>query len=196
MPKTIARRKSQKAEYIHNDLANAALHIKCRIADKLIQNDMSAISLESMAYTVMLAFTFEAMLNFMGHKLMPDWKERKGAEYKRNRIFKQLKMNPDMGRRPYSTIDELRSFRNHVAHGKPLETSIDEFVEVQDNDSHSSIDLRTTWESLCRPENVFARSNDIDQIWREMLQASGIELFDTLSGGSHTITLVRQNQQE
>lgn len=191
MPKTIARRKTQKAEYIHNDLSNAAHHLKCRIANKLIQNDISAISLESMAYTVMLAFTFEAMLNFMGHKLIPNWKERQGMKSKRDQIFNHLKMTPKMDRRPYSTIEELRSFRDYVAHGKPLETSIDELVEVQDDDSHSSIDLRTTWESLCRPENVFARSNDIDQIWSEMLQASGMELFDTLSGGGHTMTLVR-----
>ena len=54
---------------IHNDLANAAYYFKNIILEKR-QNGGAGITLDCMACATMLAFTWEAYLNFFGSELL------------------------------------------------------------------------------------------------------------------------------
>jgi hypothetical protein len=76
MEKRLARHKGYKNVYVHNDLAGAAYHFKGVIESKLAANDRKGIAYDYMACLLMLAFTFEAQINFLGLKLISNWKEK------------------------------------------------------------------------------------------------------------------------
>jgi hypothetical protein len=54
--------------FVHNDLSNAALHFADEIKAKQ-GNGKPGILIDGMACAVMVAFTFEANVNFMGFEL-------------------------------------------------------------------------------------------------------------------------------
>src|SRR4051794_3118829 len=81
--------------YIHNDLSNAAFHFKESIARRLAANDRSGITFEYMAWAIMLAFTFEAKINFLGWKLIIDWKEFQRFDEKVKQILGKLEIIPN-----------------------------------------------------------------------------------------------------
>jgi len=74
MEKVRARVQSTKRVYIHNDLSNAAFHFKDAIEEKIKANETTGITFEYMACALMLAFTFEAKINFLGWKLVQNGK--------------------------------------------------------------------------------------------------------------------------
>ena len=76
MKKKKARRQAEKHIYIHNDLANAAYHFKKRIEERHVNNDMKGISFDVLAGNILLAFSIEAKINFLGVQLIKDWKEK------------------------------------------------------------------------------------------------------------------------
>lgn len=55
-----------KKLYIHNDLSQAATYFNDTIQDKLKKGSRDAIAFDGMACALMVAFAFEANLNFMG----------------------------------------------------------------------------------------------------------------------------------
>jgi hypothetical protein len=50
------------------------------------------------------------------------------------------------------------------------------------------IDLSGNWQSLCTPTILLRAYDDLDIIFRQMLEASGIALIDTLTSGDGLIT--------
>src|SRR5580692_5004930 len=73
---------------------------------------------------VFAAHSLEGYLNFIGDKILPElWqKEREiegGFEGKLARILQECGLNKfEKGRRPYSTVTELTTLRNNLAHPK------------------------------------------------------------------------------
>ena len=94
MKKIRAKYVGKKHIYIHNDLFESAHYFKEKIEIKLKNNDLDGIIFEYMACLIMLAFTFEAEINFLGHKLITNWKERRPFENKITEVFKYLKIDP------------------------------------------------------------------------------------------------------
>ncbi|WP_137821583.1 hypothetical protein [Pseudomonas sp. D(2018)] len=71
----LVRKEVQKKIYIHNDLANAANHLRKRVEENEATDNHEGISLDIMACLTMLAFTFESRLNFIGAKTVDSWNE-------------------------------------------------------------------------------------------------------------------------
>lgn len=61
-----ARVQTDKTLYIHNDLSQGATYFSDNIQDKLKNGSRDAIAFDGMACALMVAFAFEANLNFMG----------------------------------------------------------------------------------------------------------------------------------
>jgi len=120
-----------------------------------------------------LAFTMEAKINFLGTKLVADWKERRPFLTKLNHVLEHVALNVDFGARPYSTIRTLKDLRDSLAHGKPLHLELDR-------------------ESYCNAEFANQAYEDVNGIWRQLLFASNLSLFETLSGGAHSITFIEK----
>lgn len=174
---------------IHNDLANAAYYFKEIIAKKM-KDGGAGIALDSMACATMLAFTWEAYLNFFGSELVKeDWDEKNDLEAKETLVLEKLGIKPDWGKQPYNSVRTLTKIRNWLAHGKPIEREITKKVILGAAKVVSRrIDVSGDWQKLCTPTIVLRAHGDLDTIFKEMLSVSGIALIDTLSRGDSTIT--------
>jgi hypothetical protein len=91
---------------IHNDVANAAFYFKNIIVDKR-NNGGGGIILDCMACATMLAFTWEAYLNYFGDELIDEWNERDPLEDKEEIVFGTLGIEPDWGKQPYNSVRAL-----------------------------------------------------------------------------------------
>lgn len=188
------KREITKNIYVHNDLLNAARYFIDRTKERLDKDDREGIFHEHLACLVMLAFGFEATINFFGHKLIPNWKERAPFHLKVDNVLEHLGLNPDRNIRPYSSIQRLKDFRDLIAHGKPDESyeirvdevSVDDFATAT-WDPH---ELDGNWEEICTHENVSDIYEDIMAINKELLQQSGLEISDMDTHGHGSATII------
>lgn len=190
MNKIRARHKGKRNIYVHNELSNAVDHFILQINDKLKRDDLNGIAFEYMACMVMLAFAFEAEINFLGYKLINNWKERQPFDCKVNEILEHLKINPDWEARPYSSVKKLKELRDLIAHGKPLEDEFDEEIIGLPEEIERLNDLNSKWESYCEHENVLNSREDINLIWNELLRFSGLSKFQSITHGNSSLKFI------
>lgn len=134
--------------HIHNDIANTARHLRKRIEEMEAADNRKGIALDITACLVMLAFSSESRLNFIGAKTVEEWDEWKPFAKKVKCVFKALNLQPDFNKRPYLAIKLLQDFRNIIAHGKPSTIKIDELIEVAPGDQYDDVDLKADWEKF------------------------------------------------
>lgn len=176
---------------IHNLLSQAAWHFKQVIEDKQ-KTGGTGITYDCMACATMLAFTWEAYLNFFGDALLQSsWKERQELDKKIDAVFQRLKIAPDWSRCPYQSVSTLTHLRNTLAHGKPFtKTDQTEIINKAEKITNRKVDLSGDWETKCTPDFVLNAHDDLDDIFKQMLKASGLSLFDTLTIGEGSISFV------
>lgn len=193
MEKYRVRRQTKKNIYIHNDLSNAAYHFKKAVEARLVEGNREGIAFEIMACLSMLAFSFEARINFLGAKLFQDkWKERQAFNNKVGQVINKVKLGLPENERPYTSIEKLKTFRDSIAHGKPCTIEVDEVVEVEYDDLDRVVDLSAGWEDFCTESVMNEVYDDIEEIWQLLLSKSGLELFETITHGSGGITLIEK----
>lgn len=107
--------------YPHNDLFNLAHYQKGVINNKVEQGVEDALSLDCLSCLISLAFTVEALVNFVGNKRVRDWQERKPYRKKISQVCQVARLNFDETVEPFSTLWTLKELRDVIAHGKPLE---------------------------------------------------------------------------
>ena len=95
MDRIRARHKGTKNIYVHNDLSNAAYHFKRVIEAKIAADDRKGITFDYLACMIMLAFTLEAMINFIGQKLIKPWDELQPTKAKLKSVLKHIGLKPD-----------------------------------------------------------------------------------------------------
>jgi DNA processing protein len=192
MKKLRVQKTAKKNIHIHNDISNTAHHLKARIEEMEATGDRQGIALDITACLVMLAFTFESRLNFIGEQTVEDFKERRWFDKKVEIVLKALGLEPDFSVRPYSSIKELKSFRDTIAHGKPDTIEVDETVDFQPGTNYDDFDLRGDWEAFLTIDFMRQCSDDIDQIWSEWVAVAEIELHQTLTSGEYSISLIEE----
>ncbi|OFJ45725.1 hypothetical protein BJN42_11940 [Pseudomonas koreensis] len=192
MKKLRVQKTAKKNIHIHNDISNTAHHLKARIEEMEATGDRQGIALDITACLVMLAFTFESRLNFIGEQTVEDFKERRWFDKKVEIVLKTLGLEPDFSVRPYSSIKELKSFRDTIAHGKPDTIEVDETVDFQPGTNYDDFDLRGDWEAFLTIDFMRQCSDDIDQIWSEWVAVAEIELHQTLTSGEYSISLIEE----
>ena len=190
--KVLARLAAKQNLYVHNDLSNAAFYFKSVVDRKIETGERDGLAFDRMACAMTLAFTFEAKINFLGHKLLRNWREQQRFDEKVAQVLKHLDVVADWKVRPYSSIEGLRKFRNSIAHGKPVEIEHDETVEVPATELDRRIDLSGEWEAACTPEKLTQASSDLDEIWKDLLVRSGLSIWDTMTTGEGGITLIEK----
>jgi hypothetical protein len=192
MEKIRARHKGKKNIYVHNDLSNAAHHFMEAITTKLEANENKGINFDYMACLMTLAFTFEARINFLGHKLIDGWKEKQPFDNKVSCVLNHLEVTPDHKMRPYYSIAMLKRFRDSMAHGKPFEIQFDEEVIISEEEINRRIDLEGEWSVYCDHDNVFNAYADVNTIWKDLMQAANLESFETITRGSSSLTFIEK----
>ncbi|CAH0647343.1 MULTISPECIES: hypothetical protein [Pseudomonas] len=176
--------------HIHNDISNTANHLRKRVEEMEATGNREGILLDVTACLVMLAFASESRINFIGAKKVENWDEWKPFHIKVNMVFKELGIKPDRSQRPYSAIKRLQEFRNIIAHGKPSVVLVDEVVEVGPEERYDDVDLGADWEKCLSTDFMRQCSDDIDQIWKLLLEVAGIELHEALTHGSYSFDLI------
>ena len=177
--------------FIHNDLSNVAFYYKNLIIKRTSENDNKGITFDHMSCLVFSAFSLEAYLNFFGVKLVKNW-DKKGMERmnfpnKSKLIFETLGVKYDWSQEPFKSVDVLKSFRNTIAHGKPMVQEYDNIVELPQNELDRPYELTPEWEALCTHESTLAIYDAVEKIIRLMREASGLEPFDMLTHGHGSI---------
>jgi hypothetical protein len=185
----------KKNVYVHNDLSQSAFYFKELIENKLKDGNRSGIAYDYMACAVMIAFAFEANLNFMGYKLIKDWNEWQNWDAKVYAVLKRLEMPIVWAEGPLSSMRAMKDIRDSLAHGKPLETTEERILEVKPEDLDQANDLCAQWQKDCNHEAVFQAYKDMDDLWKEMIQKSGIPLFHAITSGEHSITVFGDKDQ-
>jgi hypothetical protein len=173
---------------IHNDLESAALYLTQNVKDKVAAGNHDALTFDCMAAGTMLAFSFEAYLNFMGARFIGHWNERADYHTKIDKVFQYLKIGPAWSKRPYSSLSAMKRLRNTLAHGHPETVEIEkEIIDKADGQKGKKIDLSGNWERLCSPDMIINAHDDLEKIWHEMIEKSGIDIMDLLTSGEGAV---------
>ncbi|NRG18084.1 hypothetical protein HPQ64_10320 [Rhizobiales bacterium] len=182
---------SSRAIYIHNDLKNTAFHFKKRIVERMGNNDREGIFLEMTAALTMTAFALEACVNFVGDRVLGDrWRERASYWQKVKLVFEELGIQADYECRPFSSIGKLKKLRDTLAHGKPEHIEEEEIVIGTYDELCARQRLAGGWEEMVTLDNVVECYDDMNEIWRLMLEAAKIEVIDTTTQGGHGMELI------
>jgi hypothetical protein len=147
-----------------------------------------------MACATMLAFAWEAYLNYFGDELIGAyWKEDQPLDKKIDLVFQKLKITPDWSKRPYQSISTLTRLRNTLAHGKPFSKTVTTMIINRvEKIISKKVDLSGDWESKCKPDFILKAHDDLDDIFKQMLTASGISLLDTLTVVEGSVSFVEK----
>lgn len=187
------RQQAKKNIYVHNDLSNAAFHFKKSVDSRLEEGNREGIAFEIMACLSMLAFSFEARINFLGVKLFQEkWKERQSFNNKVGQVINKVKLGLPENERPYISIEKLKKFRDSIAHGKPCTIEVDEVVKIDHGDLDCVVDLSASWEDFCTESVMGEVYEDIEKVWQLLLSKSGLELLETITHGSGGITVIEK----
>ncbi len=186
-----------KHVYVHNDLSQAALHHEDAIQEKLDKGKRNGIAYDGMACALMVAFAFEANLNFMGLKLLeagklPNWQEREKFDKKLKKVFGALGIPVEEAKRPLSSMMRMKALRDTLAHGKPVYVEYDKEVigTPEEIDLFRGWNLSAGWETECKPDVVKEVRGDLEELWKLMVEKSGLSLFDTMTGGDGAIIFI------
>ncbi|WP_145666667.1 hypothetical protein [Bradyrhizobium stylosanthis] len=169
----------------------AAHYLQEIIKGKLAAGIQDAIFFDCMACATMIAFAFEAYLNFFGAKLVDPWNERQRINDKIKQVYGALKLAPDWHARPFSGVRAMKDLRDIFAHGKPQTIEMDEEVEADYGELDGKrCDLGPEWEKLCTPATVLAAYGDLQAVWKAMLENSGMTMFETMDHGEGGTTYI------
>ena len=182
----------ERIDLIHNDLSSAAFHLKARIDKALAPGgDREGVGLDIMAAVTMLAFTFEAYLNFVGDLRVEGWNERAGGRAKREAVWRTLGLTWDPEQLPASTILKLFEARDMMAHGKPVKVKQQWIAQGTDGELQALLRAyQTEFDALTTPEFFAIAYEDVEALWRTFLEAGKIEIFDTFDRGMSGITFI------
>ena len=191
-----ARLEVERIDLIHNDLSSAAFHLKARIDKALAPGgERDGVGLDIMAGITMLAFTLEAYINFVGDLKVDKWDERASGKEKRQAVWKALELEWHSAQRPASTVLQLMKARDMMAHGKPVKTKKAWEAQGTDGELQKLLrDYQTEFDALTTPEFFAVAYEDVEGLWRTLLEAGKIEVIETFDQGISGITFISHAQ--
>jgi hypothetical protein len=195
--KITARVQKDKKLFIHNDLSQGATFFNDIIQEKLKKDDRNGIAFDGMACALMIAFAFEANLNFMGEHLykngkVTSWDEKSKFWKKLDKVFGAIGIPVEKEKRPLSSMIRMKNLRDTLAHGKPVEIKGDDEQTGTEEELRSGASLAADWQQEVKPDVVAECLSDLDDLWKQMIQKSGINIMDTMTQGATTITVIQR----
>lgn len=191
-----ARVTKTRKVYVHNDISQAATTFNNATQEKA-KSDRTGVGYYGMATAVLTAFAFEAKLNFMGAQLakakkISEWNEYQSWDKKVTIVFGALGLSTDKTTRPLATMEKMKKLRDMVAHGKPVELTTTEIMVAtpEEVDLAAGANLSAGWETECTPESVAEGLDDLDALWKQMVEKSGLNLFDTITQGQGSVEFI------
>jgi hypothetical protein len=162
----------------HNDLLNLAHYHHSVINEKNGTPGAEAIALDCMSCLIALAFSVEALINFVGAKCIDQWAERQPFHKKLSALEATIGLAYDKAREPYSTIEKLKTLRDQMAHGKPIEVNT---VAPSKEDLKRA--MRSPWDEFLLPAFVNHAYDQVCIFENNLLALGKIPLVETLTSG-------------
>lgn len=127
--------------YPHHDLLNMAFYQLETIQQKIEGGISDALALDCMACLISLGIGLEALINFCGYKIVPEWNEGWQYPKKLKKTCRELGIEFNETDEPLSTLKKLRELRNQFAHAKPIRNE----GEVKTQDDLNKL-MSTSWD--------------------------------------------------
>ncbi len=162
--------------YPHNDLFNLAYYQREIINKKIKDGIEEALGLDCMSCLISLAFTTEALVNFVGKKRVPNWNEGKRYLEKIKYVCAQADVTFSKHREPYKTLWELKTLRDSMAHGKPVEFQTD--IENR-NDFRKAMEC--SWDKNLTPDYVNSAYDQVKIFERLLIVNCNISVGETIT---------------
>jgi hypothetical protein len=96
------------------------------------------------------------------------------------------------------SMERMKILRDTLAHGKPVYAEYDQ-VEIgtpEDIDLDSTAPLLAGWQTECTADSVFEAREDLEALWKLMIEKSGLDLWDTMTSGDSSITFIEHVPDE
>ncbi|GEM_PF-5680706 len=160
--------KSSGEEYLFPMLFNIS-------QSALLRAQKNPDTYEFVVVNVFAAFAMEAYLNHVAEKKISVWKNiapKLRRDEKLSQIWKSLGFCPDLSKRPFSTLAQLFSFRDKIAHGvtDSFETEKTHYLYEQEKPQ-----LRKAgWESACNYKTALRFLADVRAIVDELRARAGL----------------------
>ena len=133
--------------YPHNDLLNLAHYHLGILNDKVKNGVKDAIALDCTSVLISLAFSVEAIVNYVGYKCIKEWKERQPYHKKMDEICELANIMVDAESELFIVLNQLKVIRDSIAHGKPIEGKADDSFSEGVNKY-----LKSPWAEYLNPE--------------------------------------------
>jgi beta-xylosidase len=160
----------------HNTLEALAHHHVAAVQAKLQANDYRSISHDCTSAVIAMAFTVEAVMNYVGAKKVSSWKERAPFRKKVKLLEERLDFKFDKAVEPFATLTELKKARDAMAHGQPVEFEVS--VETPE---HVGKSMQPTWSASTKPEFVVEAHQHVEAFKALLFQKAKLKL-----GASYT----------
>jgi len=162
--------------YPHNDLFNLAHYQREVINSKKAKGVKDAIGLDCLGCLISLAFTVEALVNFVGHKKITGWQERQTYKQKIKQVCTEANLNFDAHNEPFKTLWQLKDLRDSIAHGQPIEATTT--VNSRDGLRQS---MECPWDQHLTTEYINHAYDTVTEFERQLFENCQIMITDTLT---------------
>ena len=167
--------------YPHNDLMNLAHYQRETIRDKLATGEEYALALDCLSCLVSLAFSVEALVNFVGSKRVKGWKERKSYYEKISEVCSAAGEEFDKSVGIYKSLWELKELRDSIAHGKPIELTTDSKTRDE-----LRVKMQCPWDSHLIPDHVESAYEIVKNFERMLFKNCNITIGETVTSAVMT----------
>lgn len=165
--------------YPHNDLLNLAHYHREVIERKEADGAREAIALDCMSCLIALAFSVEAIVNLIGAKVINPWDERAPYKEKMKVLGEALGFIFAPSQEPYKTLQTLKTIRDQMAHGKPIEST----TVLEDRVSFSRV-MSCPWDEYLNPTFAKEAYSQVKAFEMQVLDLAKIPLSETLTSAT------------
>jgi hypothetical protein len=165
--------------YPHNDLLNLAHYQLEVINNKKSTGVEDALGLDCMSCLISLAFSVEALINFVGHKKISDWQERQDYKSKITKVCTLASLPFIETVEPFKTLKQLKELRDSIAHGKPFEVAK---AVISREELRRAMEC--PWDKHLTPEYVGHAYDMVKEFERQLFRNCKIEIDDTLTSAA------------
>ncbi|WP_340481350.1 hypothetical protein [Vibrio anguillarum] len=163
--------------YPHNDLWNIAFHHLTTAIDKESTGKRAGIVLDCQSSILFMALAVEATINFVGHRVVDNWNERKPYHKKLKKICLIAELQLEQDSNIEHAFSNLKSVRDSMAHGKPVYGSAWDTTEAREK-------MNSFWGADINVEYVKQLYECVRPFCTSLIERTGADTLGQYSGYS------------
>ncbi|WGO99460.1 hypothetical protein QFX18_05215 [Saccharophagus degradans] len=152
----------------HRNLMHTALYHLENINQKVSSGNEKGILLDGLSCLVLLGFSSEALINFIGQEKISDWKERDPFLQKAKNVCNAANLTFDRSTEPFKTIWNLKTIRDEIAHGKPKDS------QMSTGDVGDIRAALNPWKTFCESDYLTKANDQLMDFQNKLYQGCNI----------------------